>query len=151
MRDTQRERERQKHRQREKQAPCREPDVGLDPGTPGSRTEPKADAQPLSHPGAPKPVTLDDTVSLPGPSSSHVLCPPTPRSQCFQLPSSLVSRQGPLVPYRLSSLAQHPPSEPPGTPPEVPAAAEGHTLDRPGSPQSPGKSSRVSRSGLPHA
>ena len=83
--------------------------MGLDPRTPGSRTEPKADAQPLSHPGAPKPVTLDDTVSLPGPSSSHVLCPPTPRSQCFQLPSSLVSRQGPLVPYRLSSLAQHPP------------------------------------------
>ena len=32
-----RERERQGHRQREKQAPCREPDVGLDPGSPGSR------------------------------------------------------------------------------------------------------------------
>ena len=47
MRDT----EKQRHRQREKQAPCREPDVGLDPGTPGSRPEPKADAQPLSHPG----------------------------------------------------------------------------------------------------
>ena len=31
-----RERERQRHRQREKQAPCREPDVGLDPGTPRS-------------------------------------------------------------------------------------------------------------------
>ena len=26
-----RERERQRHRQREKQAPCREPDMGLDP------------------------------------------------------------------------------------------------------------------------
>ena len=26
----------QRHRQREKQAPCREPDVGLDPGSPGS-------------------------------------------------------------------------------------------------------------------
>ena len=34
MRDT--ERERQRHREREKQAPCREPDVGLDPGSPGS-------------------------------------------------------------------------------------------------------------------
>ena len=33
---TQRERERQRHRQREKQAPCSEPDVGLDPGPPGS-------------------------------------------------------------------------------------------------------------------
>ena len=34
---------------------CREPNVGLDPRTPGSQPEPKADAQPLSHPGAPKP------------------------------------------------------------------------------------------------
>ena len=33
----QRERERQRHRKKEKQAPCREPDVGLDPGSPGSR------------------------------------------------------------------------------------------------------------------
>ena len=33
MRDTKTERWR--HRQREKQAPRREPDVGLDPGTPG--------------------------------------------------------------------------------------------------------------------
>ena len=32
MRDT----ERQRHRQREKQAPCREPDGGLDPVSPGS-------------------------------------------------------------------------------------------------------------------
>ena len=34
MRDT--ERERQRHRQREKQAPCSDPDVGLDPGSQGS-------------------------------------------------------------------------------------------------------------------
>ena len=32
-----REREKPRHKQREKQAPCREPDVGLDPGSPGSR------------------------------------------------------------------------------------------------------------------
>ena len=32
-----RERERQRHRQREKQAPGREPNVGLDPGSPRSR------------------------------------------------------------------------------------------------------------------
>ena len=51
MRDT--ERERQRHRQREKQAPCRETDAGLDSGTPGSHPEPKAGAQPLSHPGIP--------------------------------------------------------------------------------------------------
>ena len=35
MRDTEREEERQRHRQREKQAPCREPNVGLDPRTLG--------------------------------------------------------------------------------------------------------------------
>ena len=32
---------------------CKDPDVGLDPRTPGSRPEPKADAQPLSHPHDP--------------------------------------------------------------------------------------------------
>ena len=51
MRDT--ERERQRHRQMEKQAPCREPNVGLDPGTPGSHPELKADVPLLSHPGVP--------------------------------------------------------------------------------------------------
>ena len=50
-RERERERERQRHRQKEKQAPCREPDLGLDPETPGSCPGPKADAQPLSHPG----------------------------------------------------------------------------------------------------
>ena len=34
----------------------REPDVALDPRTWGSRPEPKADVQSLSHPGAPKHV-----------------------------------------------------------------------------------------------
>ena len=48
---THRERERQRHRQREKQAPCREPDVGFDPRSPGSRPGPKAGAKPLRHPG----------------------------------------------------------------------------------------------------
>ena len=51
---TQRERERERGRDTEgKQDPCREPDVGLDPGTPGSRPGPKAGAKPLSHPGIP--------------------------------------------------------------------------------------------------
>ena len=40
-------------RGRHRQAPEREPDVGLDPRTPGSQPEPKADAEPLSHPGVP--------------------------------------------------------------------------------------------------
>ena len=35
MKDTEKERERQKHRQREKEALFREPDVGLDPCSPG--------------------------------------------------------------------------------------------------------------------
>ena len=46
-----RERGGQKHRQRETQAPCGEPDVGLDPRTPRSQPELKADAQSLSQPG----------------------------------------------------------------------------------------------------
>ena len=54
MRNRERESERQRYRQREKQVPCRKPNMGLDLGTPGSRPEPKADAQPLSHPGIPK-------------------------------------------------------------------------------------------------
>ena len=60
MRDTEIEGERQGHRQKEKQPPCREPDVGLDPGSPGSgrgtpfrvsRIRPWAEAgtKPLSH------------------------------------------------------------------------------------------------------
>ena len=49
-------RHKERYRQREKQVPCREPDVGLDPGTLGSRPEPKADAQLLSHPGVPNVV-----------------------------------------------------------------------------------------------
>ena len=56
MRDTHR--ERQRHGQRQKQAPCGEPDAGLDPRTPQSRPEPKADAQLLSHPGVPIIITF---------------------------------------------------------------------------------------------
>ena len=48
MRDTERDRE------TEKQAPCREPDVGLDPKTPGSRPRLKAGVKPLSHQGCPR-------------------------------------------------------------------------------------------------
>ena len=32
----------------------REPDVGFDPGSPGSRPGPKAGAKPLRHPGIPR-------------------------------------------------------------------------------------------------
>ena len=51
--ERERERERQRHRQREKQAPCRKLNVGLEPGTPGLPSQPKAYAQLLSHPGIP--------------------------------------------------------------------------------------------------
>ena len=51
MKDTHR--EGQRPRQREKQAPWREPDAGLNPGTPGSRFGLKAGTKPLSHPGSP--------------------------------------------------------------------------------------------------
>ena len=50
MGDTER---RQRYRQREKQTPSRDPDVGLDPRTPASHPEPKAEAQLGSHPGVP--------------------------------------------------------------------------------------------------
>ena len=46
-------RERQRHRRREKQAPSREPDTALDPGTPGLHPGPKAGAKLLSHPEIP--------------------------------------------------------------------------------------------------
>ena len=55
MRDT----ERQRHRQREEAAPCREPDVGFNPGTPGSRPGLKADAKLLSHPGIPRKILFN--------------------------------------------------------------------------------------------
>ena len=44
--------QRQRHRPREKQAPCRDPDVGLDPGSPGSGPGLKAGTKP--HPGCPE-------------------------------------------------------------------------------------------------
>ena len=45
--------ERQRQRQREEQAPCREPDVGLDTVSTGSYPGSKAGAEQLSHPGVP--------------------------------------------------------------------------------------------------
>ena len=50
---TERERERHGHRQRERQVPCREPNMGLDPGSPGSHPGLKAGAKPPSHPEIP--------------------------------------------------------------------------------------------------
>ena len=51
-----REREREAETQEEGEADSmhREPDVGFDPGSPGSCPGPKAGAKPLSHPGSPR-------------------------------------------------------------------------------------------------
>ena len=52
--------------------------LGLDPGSPGSRPEPQADAQPLSHPGLPKMLWLSLFINcggqdIPGSSKSEFL------------------------------------------------------------------------------
>ena len=59
---TQREREREAETQAEGEAGSthREPDVGFDPGSPGSRPGPKAGAKPLRHPGIPANVFLSN-------------------------------------------------------------------------------------------
>ena len=44
--------------EREAETKAGEPDAGLDPRTLESRPEPKADVQPLSHPGAPRASNL---------------------------------------------------------------------------------------------
>ena len=56
MKDTRREKGRE--RQREKQTPGKEPDMGLDSGTPGLHPKPKAGVKPLSHPGIPDLVSF---------------------------------------------------------------------------------------------
>ena len=53
MKDRERERERGRDTGRGRSRLHREPDVGLDPRTPGSHPGPKADAQSLSRPGIP--------------------------------------------------------------------------------------------------
>ena len=46
-------RDRERYRQREKQAPCREPDAGLDTGTPGSCPGPEGRRQTAEPPRDP--------------------------------------------------------------------------------------------------
>ena len=48
------EREREREAEGEAGSMHQEPDVGFDPGSPGSRPVPKAGAKPLRHPGIPK-------------------------------------------------------------------------------------------------
>ena len=53
MRDTQREKEAETQAEGEAGSMHREPDVGFDLGSPGSRPGPKAGAKQLRHPGIP--------------------------------------------------------------------------------------------------
>ena len=76
-------RESQRHRQREKQVPCEEPDAGLNPRTPGSRPEPKAHIQPLSHLGAPLLCILAKIFC--GSLDSGLLSHPKPIHRMFSL------------------------------------------------------------------
>ena len=83
---TEREREREAETQAEGEAGSmhQEPDVGLDPGSPGSRPEPKAGAKPLRHPGIPGYLPNSDSCSelnqarqsfyIYHPNCSHLLC-----------------------------------------------------------------------------
>ena len=95
MRDTER------HRQREKQAPCREPNVRLDPRTLGSWPESTADTHRLSHPGVPmgssfQPIRAWSFVNIDfHPGNQLCLCSLAPlRSLCLisVLPFPLESR-----------------------------------------------------------
>ena len=67
---TEREREREREREAETQAEGEagsmhwEPDVGFDPGSPGSCPGPKAGAKPLRHPGIPIPKTLNGCIFI---------------------------------------------------------------------------------------
>ena len=55
---TEREREAETQAEGEAGSMHREPDVGFDPGSPGSRPGPKAGAKPLRHPGIPNSLSL---------------------------------------------------------------------------------------------
>ena len=59
-----RQREREAETQAEKQAPCKDPEVELDPRTPGSHIGPKAGTKPLATQGSPILVVLNSFLAL---------------------------------------------------------------------------------------
>ena len=65
---TEREREAETQAEGEAGSMHREPDLGLDPESPGSRPGPKAGAKPLRHPGIPAFAVLMDVVELSAPT-----------------------------------------------------------------------------------
>ena len=86
VRDTERDRDTGRGRSR---LPAGEPDGGFDPRTPGSRLEPKADAQPLSQPGAPIFIFLSRCFSPPAEGLEEET--PGKLSQCYFILSMLSS------------------------------------------------------------
>ena len=60
---TEREREAETQAEGEAGSMHREPDMGFDPGSPGSRPGPKAGAKPLRHPGIPHIFILKELIS----------------------------------------------------------------------------------------
>ena len=59
QREKEREREAETQAEGEAGSMHQEPDVGFDPGSPGSRPGPKAGAKPLRHPGIPALLILN--------------------------------------------------------------------------------------------
>ena len=64
MIDIKREKEAETQEEGEAGSMHREPDVGFDPGSPGSRPGSKAGAKPLRHPGIPSELFLYCSVDL---------------------------------------------------------------------------------------
>ena len=87
--EREREREREAKAQAEGEAGSmhREPDVGFDPGSPGSRPGPKAGAKPLHHPGIPP-------LSINPPSFKH-----TEYDRKLNSPKSVALTKPSLAPY----------------------------------------------------
>ena len=78
--------QRKRHRQR-KRLPYRGPDARLDPRTLGSRPEPKANAQLLSHPGAPR-ATFNERVLQCIPETQRTLAIPLVSCLVCSLPEA---------------------------------------------------------------
>ena len=102
--------QRQRYRQWEKQASCREPNMGLDPGSPGSYPGLKAGAKPLSHPGIPlwqflilhKSLRFLNPSSLSRDKSSYLVCILLALIHLF-LNTVAISHMWPLSPWNVAS------------------------------------------------
>ena len=70
---TEREREAETQAEGEAGSMHREPNMGLDPGTPGLHPGPKAGAKPLSHPGIPTSVVSKPVLTYSLPSLDPML------------------------------------------------------------------------------